>query len=474
MNNSSKIPESFFRLLVPTTDITSSDTPSVELCGVRWVLTEFMPITDAPPYTCISYSWDDQSNTKNPLHDGMYISDRAIPAIEATIKVLQPLAIWIDALCVPYSGAARATCLQNLGRIYSSATQVCAVLSESFSDLLCQIHESGCVDAEDFIILNNENWVNRPWIYQESANSNDLIFISQSGLGGSIHATDFLDALLTASSSYKKNRTLDSISLAIKFPSLDSLENIIGELTVAMSMGQAARPAYQVLSEMYRRTSAMKSKLEADHFYVMIGALTTEPLDSRINRPLHMAEYFMQVCEAKGDYSFIYSIAPRSKAPGKCWRPVVGQILPLTLRLNVYGNGQSGHLNEKFLQLDNMCRIQPGVVNSAAIKAIGAFLESNITELSSSDMADAILERLRQKGFSGGGEYLELENGYFFPQSKFTRSDELFVAISPDVQWTNGGPGLLLRTNATDINQFCDVGAFVGKFPKGGESINVG
>lgn len=474
MNNISTAPESIFSLLVPTTNTSPPDAPFIELCGSRWMLTEFASISDAPPYTCISYSWDDQKNTTHPLNDGEFISDRAIPAIEATIKALQPLAIWVDALCVPSCGSARATCLQSLGSIYHSATQVCAVLSDSCSNLLCQIHETDCMNSEEFLILDNENWINRPWIYQETANSKDLVFITQGGMGFAIHEMDFLNALLKASSKYKKDHNFDSINLAAKFPRLDSLENIIGELAVAMQMGQPARPAYQVLSEMHRRTSALESELKEDHFYVMIGAITTDPLDSRINRPLHMAEYFMQVCEAKDDYSFIYCIAPRSEVPGRCWRPDAGQIPPVTSRLNVYGNGQFGRLKATHLQLDNMCKMYPATVNSTAIKSIGAFLENNITASSSGDIADAVLERLRQKGFTGSGEYMELENGYFFSQSSFTRSKDLFVAASEDVQWTNGGPALLLRSNVTDINQFCDVGAFVGRIPKGCESINVG
>ena len=101
-------------------------------------------------------------------------------------------------------------------------------------------------------------------------------------------------------------------------------------------------------------------------------------------------------------------------------------------------------------------------------------MQRNSDGLSPDGIASAILERLETIGFTGCGEYLELEYGFFFPQSMLTRSDDIFVAISPDVHWGTGGPGLLLRSNGTDINDFCDVGAFVGRVPKIGESINVG
>lgn len=41
-------------------------------------------------------------------------------------------------------------------------------------------------------------------------------------------------------------------------------------------------------------------------------------------------------------------------------------------------------------------------------------------------------------------------------------------------RWAQGAPGLLLRSNGTDINQFCDVGVFIGELPKNSKSISEG
>jgi len=83
------------------------------------------------------------------------------------------------------------------------------------------------------------------------------------------------------------------------------------------------------------------------------------------------------------------------------------------------------------------------------------------------------LERLRTLGFSGMGEYLEFESGFFFPQSASDLSGDVFAVVSSDIHWVTGGPGLLLRTSSSGLNEFCDVGAFVGKSPKSGEEINL-
>jgi len=73
---------------------------------------------------------------------------------------------------------------------------------------------------------------------------------------------------------------------------------------------------------MDRRTSERKE----DYFNALIGAITAEPLRDPSATALHPAEYFMRLCEEKGDFSFIYSSAPRSNAPGRSWRPLAGPI----------------------------------------------------------------------------------------------------------------------------------------------------
>lgn len=495
MNNIANIPEGIFRLLVPATDLTPSEVPFVKLCGSCWVLAEFARISDAPPYTCISYSWG-RGRTMNMLNDGLMMSDRTLPAIEATIKASQPpenwtyalmcgirdaqkeakalaaalkasQAYWIDALCVPPQGPAQTKCLRSMGAIYNSAWQVFVVLSEPCSSVFHQIRDTGRLDPTALFILERDDWITRAWAYQEAVNSQRLYFIAQDDECILVSGLDFLNAVTTATSDDMHDHGIDSFAWGEQHPRLDSFEILIADYRIAEYV---ARSAYQVMSAIYQRAVERSE----DHFYGMIGAITTQLLDSQDNQLLHPSEYFMRVCEAKGDYSFIYCIAPRSDEPGRCWRPIAGKIPPVLSGVLVAGSGQAGSLRPSHLQLENMCRLVPSVINSDGLKATRVFLHGDCASLSPDDIAAAILVRLRQKGFSGCGDYVELENGFFFPQSTFTRSDDIFVVISPDVHWTTGWAGLLVRSNGSDINHFCDVGVFVGRLPKAGESINVG
>jgi len=189
------------------------------------------------------------------------------------------------------------------------------------------------------------------------------------------------------------------------------------------------------------------------------------------------SEYFMKICEAKGDYSFVYSIAPRSKIDGRRWCPVEGKfplVLPEPL---IFGKGQPGNIQATHIQLDNMYRLVPRTIGFDGLRTIKTYLEKRTKAnhySSSNEVAKATLELLRSREFSGCGAYIELENGFFFTQSNTVISEGMFVAISIDVHWQGGAPGILLCSNETGINDFCDVGAFIGRIPKDGESINVG
>jgi hypothetical protein len=492
--------ECTFRLLQPADDLTPSDAPSIELCGSRWILNDYAQLPGGLAYTCISYVWG-QEKTKNQLCDGQLISARTIPVMEATIKASRSsknwvnvqlsqdqqkdavakaealnatLAFWIDAICTPVQDAARTSSLRRMGSIYSSAWQVFVVLSVSSSTVFRQVLDTGRLDSNALFILEGDEWITRSWTYQEIVNSRALYFIAQDDESPIISGVDFLSAVLTATDDYRSAHGIDSLTWGEQHPKLDSLECLIADYKISQ---YAERSAYQVMSAMHNRFS---ERVE-DHFYAMIGAITTSSLDIQGDEFQSPSEYFMQTCEAKGDYSFLYNIAPRSDTYGRRWRPIEGKFPPVLPELLIFGNGQSGSLKPTHIQFENMCRLMPGTIGADGLKAAKAHLamvhrhRPNGKNFSSpSDVAEAILELLRTRGFSGCGEYLELESGFFFSQSKPARSDGIFVAISIDVHWQGGGPGMLLRSSGTDINDFCDVGAFIGRVPKNGESIHVG
>lgn len=449
-----------FRLLVPKTALTPPDTRSIELGNIHWVLMEQrqLPVaSSAPEYTCISYSWGG-GRTANPFDD-QPMSDRTVPVIEAAIRAERPAAIWIDALCVPSREPTRSACLRSLGAVFSSAARVVTVLSKSCSILLEAIHQATPLDTLAVLDLENDNWVTRAWTYQEIVNSKSTYFVSEGDGSVLVPGNVFLQAVMDVVVDYKKAKKLDSFQFRTLFPRLDSLEGLLGDY---MTSDYLDRSAYQVMLSMDQRASERPD----DRFNAMISALTATPNASCEDPPLHAAEYFMRVCEAKGDYSFIYSVAPRSEIPGRCWRPIAGS-MPVVLPFHSHGSAQTGCQYPTHLQLNNMCRMTPGTANLDARNLIDWWVQVDHTDSSGGKITDVLLRRLRQVGFSGCGEHVELEAGYFFPQATLARVDETVVVVPMGVQWTFGAPGLLLgRTGIDDIHRFCGTGVFVGRVPK--------
>jgi len=246
---------------------------------------------------------------------------------------------------------------------------------------------------------------------------------------------------------------------------VDGLEDVLADYMIS---GHLQRSAFQVMTAMDQRYSERAE----DSFNAMIGAITSTQADSCDDLGLPAAERFMRACEAKGDYSFIYCVAQRSAIPGRRWRPTAGRI-PAVLSWHTFGIGQSGVQHPTHLQLDNMCLMTPGAVNADGRKLANWWLQGAGNSSSSSELVVALLERLRRIGCSGCGEHVEMESGYFFPQSSLANAEDSEVVVPAGVRWAHGGPGLLVSRIGTDMYQFRDVGVFVGRVPKTGEAVNV-
>lgn len=347
-----------------------------------------------------------------------------------------------------------------MGAIYSAATQVIAVLPSECATILHKIKDHKKIELDDLLAVESDDWITRAWTYQEVANSKMIFFAAEGDDSALIYQLDFLNALVTSTTDYADANRIERNRIATQFPRLDSMQGLFAEQQLLEYEG---RSVYQVISAMVQRFA----EREEDRIYAMIGAITDEPSVTQSGQSITPAEYFMRICEEKGDYSFIYSTEPRSEIPGRTWRPTGNRMTPVTFGLLATGHGLSGCFKDTHLQMNNMCRMKPVRANSV-LSAFGAFLQK--------DFPAETLERLRQKGFTGCGEYLKLEYGYFFPQLPIpqSRSGDIFVAISHGVVFAQGAPGLLLRSNGTDIDQFCDTGVFIGRCPDVSESINVG
>ena len=115
-----------------------------------------------------------------------------------------------------------------------------------------------------------------------------------------------------------------------------------------------------------------------------------------------------------------------------------------------------------------------GDISPAAGQFVAKWLNRGGTDSSAEATPTHILQRLRDAGFSGCGEYLELESGFFFSHSPFPRLDEILVAVATGVQMPQGAPGLVLERGRSGVHDYYDVGMFIGPVPKSGERISVG
>ena len=161
--------EDFFKLLIPTAETNLVSAKTIKLGNKTWELVDFEHLSDAPHYTCISYSWG-SVKIANPLNSKYQISKRTIPSIETVVNALESSecqaselrslfhtetkhaeklalahkasnAIWIDGLCIPQEQSAYDTCIQNIGKIYKESTQVFVVLNNNCLGV-CRINSS--------------------------------------------------------------------------------------------------------------------------------------------------------------------------------------------------------------------------------------------------------------------------------------------------------------------------------------------
>ena len=282
-----------FRLLQPINPSTPPEAFSIEIYGQRWVLFEYEQLADAPPYTCLSYAWG-EGKVSNFFHEGQLMSARTVPSLKAAIASSQSQqcwadnikfnykdeadkeeagqlaalnasqAFWIDAFCVPSHDPARAACLQDMGRIFSAAFQVIVVLTRQCSSAIKSSRSSEGAENSALLSLENEDWVNRAWTYQEAVNSRTLYFIVEDDKNLIVSGHDFLRSIVYSIESYKSLNTFDNITWVQTHPGLNNLEMLLADYLIA---DYTSRSAYQVMSVMGQRVSERPE----DYFYAMIG-----------------------------------------------------------------------------------------------------------------------------------------------------------------------------------------------------------
>jgi hypothetical protein len=404
-----------------------------------------------PDFACISYSWGD-GREPSPLKPGFSVSDRTVPVLETFIRHRPTCRrIWVDAFCVPHEPRERAATLESMGYIYSRAREVVIVLSAAALPALAHMAGHDRVREEHLAVLENEEWVSRAWTYQEAANSRRLHITCERAQNTLIDGVHFLSAV-----GYTLSRMDGShVSKARRFPRLDTFEDLIADYFMA---DYEQRSALAIMANMDRRTQ----RDAADHFYAMIGAISTERASAAGSADA--CEAFMAVCERKGDYSFIYSGAPREDAPGRRWRPRSGDVPALLSRV-CWGASQPGEADARGLRLDGMVELFTGHLGDNAERSVRkwlAILEESPAKDTDASLHEALFRALQPIGFRGSSRCIDTPAGCFFPFETVVLERVVRVVVTTTVKWAFGGPGMACYEGEDGPGTCYTPGVFVG------------
>jgi hypothetical protein len=466
-----------FNLLMPKRKLISESNLGIDIGAYHYSIEkQSKPIPDlVNTYTCVSYSW---GNTRepNPLQQGYDMSGRAMTVLETAIRVLgnykessnkvkSSPAIWIDTFCVSPNEREKETCLRSMGAIYGNASKVLVVLLPSLSAVLKQVRENDKIDIETLPLFEQDDWAMRVWTYQEIVNSKALYFIAEGEHEMPVKGHDFFDAIAKSRDDFAIEKGYDLYDLRSKLPRLMSLESTLLDWRMG---GYLGRSTYQVILSIECRKASQAS----DMVHAMIGAITSNLDSSKDILSLSLEESFMQACEDKNDFSFIYTTTRRSKIKGKFWRPVAEKLQVVFPYIDCTGEGQPGKIFPTHLQLDNVCKMSIGTAPEKKIASLIKFI-GNVS-VPRKNWTYFILELLRKRGFKGCGDFIQLEHGYFFSQEPIPDSKDIHVIVTKGVKYVFGAPGLLVKGNDTDIYRYCGVGFFFGHISKSNTvSINL-
>jgi hypothetical protein len=177
------------------------------------------------------------------------------------------------------------------------------------------------------------------------------------------------------------------------------------------------------------------------------------------------ANQFMQVCEAKGDYSFIFTTAQRSKRFGQRWKPVPEHFHPIT-SLHSSGSRQPGVIQNGQLHLHGMVPQKIAPLTSHGAEFLTTWIRTLLPGQSKSLSISSLRRCLQDNGFVSDVRVPVItEYGYFFPQREWiANEDEIELFISSSIIWVCGAPGVLVKRlrSAAEGYEFLSVGLFVG------------
>lgn len=455
----------------PTTTTEAGTTSStIAADGRYWRLTEPLdPTTTLPPYACASYVWG-LERAHNPIHPSIAMSDRTMATFAAVARYGGTHAIWIDAFCVPTEPRAKRATLESMGFIYARAAAVVAVVaSESLAavrEMEAFVEHVSCkhpgeVSIRPLETLDEDEWIRSVWTYQEVVNAaGTLLFVSTTeARAAPITGQEMLHAVGGYTTAHGNSSDEPFYWMTIRYRHVLDFENILVDW---FTSAYTERSAYRIMSGLNFRTAIAPT----NHFYSMVGVLTDKPCDRPTNPTVEgLAQRFMELCEQKGDYSFIFTSRPRDTRPGLRWRPAPG-VLKTILWWHSGGEGQPGTRVDEGVLLKNVAVFQPitskdgqGAFEQNALSVIRGWMRDPPED---TDLPTRVHRALTEAmEFTGVGGWLVTEEGIFYPQDRLPEGN-VTICVSRSVRWVFGAPGIAV-VDSVEEGLVYSPGIFVGE-----------
>lgn len=443
------------RLLIDASERPGSKFITLE--GRSWCLSDPFDLTkpdQIPKYSCISYSWG-SAREPNPLGETIEMSNRTIPSLAAAIRAQKSNAFWTDVFCVPAEEPERQATLMNMGYIYGHCAETIIVLSPASFRAVEQASRNQILTDEALQNLEGDPWVSSVWTYQEAVNCQDAYFVSEAEGSEPVELSQFFSQLGYSLERWRKRKGAGYLDYRASFPRLDAFEDLIGDQMLA-AYGQ--RSAYLVMSSMDRRLAGDPK----NRSYAMIGAMTQDV--SNVH-PVDPSEAFMTICDAKNDYSYIFSSEERDGDPSKRWRPAPGMLRAI-FPWHSWGLAQRARHDADGIWLEDMLSLTPSSIMGDKgkeeilrwIKQLGVQARRN------APIGESLYSIISTAGFSGSESYLTTTEGLFFPQHPLAGTDNVKILVSTQVRFVFGAPALAAVAAGEETASYVP-GLFAGSVP---------
>jgi hypothetical protein len=374
----------------------------------------------------------------------------------------------------------------SMGYIYSSAVSVIIVLQGpiwSIIEAAAAGQSPSPFPVSELQVLEQDKWISRVWTYQELVNGADTYFTTTNpGVGTPVvQVQRFLNCVGASLNRWKKENEQGEMGVLDNFPHLSILEEALGDMLMS---GYLERTALGILSNIGLRD--LDVNFPQNRLLACLGALTKEASWGAASNSLEkLADKLMELCEARNDYSFIYTSDERSDEMGLRWRPNSNGPAHLIPVINWYssipafdliGTTQNAHGDEGGFWLDNLIRLRPSAsIDPHAVKQIERYLfgyqePDNPTHIQigifkpgigeTPDWREDLLRFLLKIGFTGCREPQFCEMGLFYSQKDIRDLEEVELFAASSIVWKFGNPGLA-RWKEHGIVKYC-AGVYAG------------